>query len=236
MSLQSIKTSFVLVSTTIFSLFVVTATAFAIPPVIGDGCLPGDPCYVEPVKAVPTPTPAPVVIEEVEPVAPIVIEEDEPCLPFYATVGAGYIFPEKDEEVLSHLATEVRFGIYRFLDNVSFEFGVGYQPDVRNREHPDPGRFALSGDTASLSYFGDFLFHLTDETEGFDPYVSLGGGVIDYEDTLANGSTQWFVAGGAGAFVPLTETLFIKPDYRVRMVDENTEVNQLGIVALGTRF
>ncbi len=213
-----------------------SAPAAALPPLVGDGCLPGDPCYVAPPRA--QPKPIPVEIIEPEPVTPIVIEEDECEYPLYATVGASYVFMEKDETVLNHLmAPELKIGFYRMLDYTSFEFGAAYSGRVRNREHPNPGAYRLPQDTQVFDYFADFLFHLTDEEEGFDPYLTLGGGLKHYRDKLEDGDhTALYAAAGAGAFMNISEQVFFKPDYRVMMVDEDTEVNQKASLALGVRF
>ena len=210
---------------------------------ISGGCVPGDPCYEAPKPEWREET-APVVIEpkaaEVEPVpvAPEPVEvEPERAGNFYATIGGGYSFLEKDEEILGHQVYEIRVGYYRLFPKLSAEFGVGYLPDVRDREHPSRGSFALGSDTSGVRLLGDLLIHFHEDIEEtFDPYLALGAGVNIYDDALADGHSDVFGTLGLGSFIKIDDDFFIKPDYRIAVVGENTEVNHYAMIGLGMMF
>lgn len=190
-----------------------------------DGCLPGEPCYYGGSKQ------APVADTAVTPVA------SSDYQTFYATLGAGWNFLEKDQEILGHAIYEARVGAYRFAENLTAEIGVGIMPDIRNREHTGGG-FALSDDTSGVRLVADLLYHLDSNGDGkqFDPYVAIGAGALLYDDELKNGKEDWFVGAGAGAFVNLNDDFFLKPDYRLNSVGSNTELNHTVTLALGYRF
>lgn len=218
---------------TLFFVLVLNINAFA------GGCNPGEPCYQEP--------PAPVQRIEREPVRleePPLMIEPEPVVmlqkkKYYATVGAGFAFLEKDEEVLGQQVYDIRFGIFRFLPRFSSEIAFAYNPDVRNRKFPDAGRFKLEGETEAVSATASLLYHLKDEAESkkIDPYLAFGAGAIRYSKRLAHGHTDPYLETGIGTFININETFFVKPDYRVAVVGEkDTEVNQRGTISLGMRF
>lgn len=210
---------------------------------MADGCNPGEPCYQAPVRQQLS-APIPEFHEEVPvsgtpQVSRLTPQQRQKCGEAYGTLGAGWQFLEKDEEVLSYGVLEAKVGVYRALPNVSFEAGFGYMPNVRNREYPDPGRYAVDTDTHGIRGSVDALFHLKNESQakGFDPYVSLGGGLVHYDKKLAHGHTDQFIETGVGAFIGMENKVFIKPDYRIGMVGvEDTEVNQRATVSVGSKF
>lgn len=197
-----------------------------------DGCFPGEPCYYQETKksaAMPA---------EPEPFQPIASPAEEMMSPrnFYVSLGAGYAFLEKDQEILGHQLYDLRFGAYRFAKNLSAELGVGIMPDIRRRQFTG-GRFTLPDDTSGVRLLGELLFHLNDDADAdIDPYGALGVGVNLYEDDLKNGGDAVFGSAGVGAFVNLNDSWFIKPDYRIMMVGEDTEVNHSAMLSLGYRF
>lgn len=203
------------------SLFLVAACLLMQPlSSFADGCF-GDNCYDA--------TPKKVAAVAAEP-AEMMMEPG-----YYGTIGAGWRFMEKDEEILGHVITEVKAGAYRFTPDFSAEVGFGYAPDVRNREFPS-GEFRLDSDTSYVRLTADLLYHPFEESkfESFDPYLAIGGGVNFYEDDLASGSNDLFYGGGFGAFVDLDEQFFVKPDYRVHNIDG--DLSQDATLALGVRF
>ena len=197
-----------------------------------DGCLPGDPCYEKPMaKKV-----APVAVPKREAAPTPVAAAPQVDSHFYTTVGAGWVFREKDEEILGHQAYEFKIGKYRFADQLSAEVGVAILPDVRRREFTSPGSFTLDDDTEGLRFSADLLYHFNEEASDVDPYLSIGGGVNTYQDDLEDGKSEWFAATGVGAFLNIDSCWFVKPDYRISVVDSDTEVNHFATVALGYRW
>ncbi len=199
--------------------FFLPVTAAALP-VYADGCLPGEPCYTAP--------PSKGVME------PVVMED---VSKYYGTIGGGWIFMEKDEPILGHQIYEVKLGAYRMVDeDISLEASVGYMPNTRARQYPNPGEYRLSGDTWGMQYTVDALFHLNDSGEDYEPYLSFGGGLQNFDKSLEDGHTQAFLQGGFGAFLHMCETTFIKPDYRLMMVDSDTELNHKVTLSVGMFF
>ncbi|MCB0334921.1 MAG: hypothetical protein KDD62_01405 [Bdellovibrionales bacterium] len=203
------------------------------------GCSPGEPCW-EPPFAAPEPAPMAEIPEtSMPPIQRLEPEQRRRVQEYYGTVGAGWVFLEKDEEYLGHQIYEARVGAYRFKPNVSAEFGFGYMPDVRSRKYPDPGRYRVDGDTHGIRASGDLLFHARPRSAAgsFDPYVSVGGGLVHYDKANADGHTDVFAETGVGAFIGMdTSKVFVKPDYRIGVVGSDTEVNQRATVAVGGKF
>lgn len=198
------------------------------------GCLPGEPCDDLPKVAAP---------ESAQIVAPVAVSEDEAYFneqPLYVFLSGGWTFHEKDEEVLGHQRYEVGVGAYRAFagDRLSIEASFAIMPDVRARKWPDQGRFKLDDDSEGLGARAELLYHLVTEedAESIDPFLAFGGGVNWYDDSLKDGHSRVMATLGAGAFVNLTDRWFVRPDYRVAMAGENTEVNQLVSVGVGYRF
>lgn len=221
----------------VFTLAVVLSFSFN---AFAGGCNPGEPCYEEPIQAQAAP---PIPREPVKMYEPPIIEPEPVVMlqkkKYYATVGAGFSFLEKDEEVLGQQIYDIRFGLFRFLPRLSAELAFAYHPDVRNREFPDRGRFRVTGDTSAISATASVLYHLFDEKENrfFDSYLAFGGGFVHYNKKLKHGSTDPYLEAGAGTFINIAENVFVKPDYRVAVVgNEDTEVNQRATISLGVRF
>lgn len=209
--------------------------SFFVANVHADGCFPGDPCYVKPKPMAPPPAYKPKPMMKKKPMAAAPMSKTPG---FYVAAGVAYNFLEKDEEILGHLDYNLKIGAYRFLENLSAEFGFALMPDIRNREHPSPGAFALADDTEGERYSLEFLYHLDSEgaSKQVDPYVALGVGLNEYDDDLAEGDNAVFLSTGLGAFVNITDTFFVKPDYRLMMVGDDTEVNHNVGAAVGLRF
>ena len=199
-------------------------SVFFVVGVHADGCLPGDPCYIKAKKPV-----APV---EVAPVAAGVTPQT-----FYLTAGAGWNFLEKDESILGHQVFDIRAGAYHFAPNWSAELGVGFMPDIRRRQHGSG--YTLADDTDGIRLLGDLLYHFDSDGENadVDPYLAFGAGVNLFDDDIKpDEDSTWFVGTGIGAFVNLTETIFLKPDYRLMVVDNESEVNHNVMLHLGWKF
>lgn len=204
------------------------------------GCNPGEPCYQKPnqVPVAPPMPREPLKLDEppvIEPEPVVMLQKKK----YYATVGAGFSFLEKDEEVLGQQIYDIRFGLFRFLPRLSAELAFAYHPDVRNRKFPDRGRFRVNGDTSAISATASLLYHLHEENEKrfFDTYLAFGAGAVHYDKKLKYGSTDPYLEAGAGAFINIHENVFVKPDYRVAVVgEEDTEVNQRATISLGVRF
>ncbi len=215
-------------------LLVLLSLGFLVSNASADGCFPGEPCYYKkpaaPVQAKPV-MPA---VEKAEPIAMAPVSSDT----FYVSVGAGWEIREKDEEMLNSATYDVRFGGYHIADRISAEVGFGFSPDIRNREYPGANRFALTEDNSAMRFFGDVMYHLEEDSKGaeFDPYAALGMGVNIYDDATSEGDTAIYAQTGVGAFFNLTPEWFVKPDYRVQMVGENTEVNHLVTLSVGYKF
>jgi peptidoglycan-associated lipoprotein len=157
--------------------------------------------------------------------------------PWYATVGGGYIFTEKDEQVLGHQLYEIRLGRH-LSDRFTLEGGFGGMPYVRARSSFAPGKERLDRDTTGYRFTTDALYHIGDQDDSsvFDPYLGFGGGIIKYDEDVDDGHTELFLAAGPGTFVNFSDTLFAKGDYRVAMVGADTQVNHHVLLSLGYRW
>lgn len=157
--------------------------------------------------------------------------------PYYATLGAGYMFLEGDEEVLDQQVYEARLG-YRVNPRWSLETGFGIMPDVRAREYPSSGMYKLDGDTSGFRFIADALYHLDEDAynQQIDPYLAFGVGLAHYNKELEDGHTDLLLSSGVGAFVALNDRWFVKPDYRIAMVGHDTEVNHHALISLGYRW
>lgn len=209
----------------------VCALALVLQPgmAIADGCKAGEPgCYKDSVKKRTVESAAK---QEKE----VLVAQQYDNNKFYATIGAGWRAIEKDEEILGHMIFDLKFGAFRFQPNWSAEIGVGYAPDVRNREYPS-GSGGLDKNTTYTRFTADALYHLQEQesVENFDPYLAFGGGINLYEDELSSGNDDWFWGGGFGSFINLDESFFLKPDYRLH--DTKGDLSQEVTLALGVKF
>lgn len=153
---------------------------------------------------------------------------------YYATIGAGYSFLEKDEEVLGQQLYEVRAGM-RANENWSYEAGFGIMPDVRRREFREGNYYTLDDDTSGFRFVVDALYHL-ENFDSHEPYIAFGGGLIHYNKALEDDHTDLFLSSGVGTFININKNWFVKPDYRVAMVGHDTEVNHTALFSIGYRF
>lgn len=153
---------------------------------------------------------------------------------YYVTAGAGYLFLEKDEELLGQQLYEVRVGMHT-SPRWTFEAGFGGMPDARNRNFRRPELLVLEDDTWGYRFVVDALYHFYDDAWGssFDPYLGMGGGIAVYDEELEDGHNDLFVGVGPGAFFGLNDDWFAKADYRVAMVGHDTEVNHHVLLSLG---
>lgn len=156
---------------------------------------------------------------------------------YHASLGAGYNFLEKDEEILAHQNYEARLG-YRASDRWTFEGGFGGFPYVRRRKFPRRGFHTLDGDTSGFRFIGEALYHWDREAyrSSIDPYLAVGLGIAHYNKELEDGHNDVFMTAGAGTFIDITNRWFFKPDYRVAMVGHDTEVNHYALFSLGYRW
>lgn len=204
------------------SIFFLIVSIFIFSQAYAGGCLPGDPCYYAG-KSSP---------------AMADVEKPSDRATMYATIGGGWIAMEKDQEILGHQIYEAKLGAYHFAPNWSAEVGFGFLPDIRNRQFPGAGRFALPEDTSGVRLTTDLLYHFDENgaDKTFDPYAAVGAGVVWYDDKLKNGNSDVFGGIGFGTFIDLGDNFFLKPDYRANVVGGNTEINQVATIALGYKF
>ncbi len=215
-------------------LLVLLSLGFLVSNASADGCFPGEPCYYKKPAAPAQAKPVMPAVVKSEPVAMETVSSDT----FYVSLGGGFEIREKDNELLDSHTFDVRFGGYHIAPRISAEVGFGFSPDIRNRQHPGANRFFLSEDTSAIRFFGDVMYHLEEDSKGaeVDPYVALGLGVNKYEDPTSDGNTALYAQTGVGAFLNLTPEWFVKPDYRIQMVGENTQVNHLLTLSVGYKF
>lgn len=156
---------------------------------------------------------------------------------YYASVGAGITLMEMDEEIKNHGFYEIRGG-GKIADMTSLEAGIGFMPEIANRKYYPDDRFRLDSDTWGWRADIDVLFHLDEEgmQKGFDPYIAVGVGNNHYKDRLEQGQNDVFLDAGVGAFYDLNKSWFLRPDYRVAMVGEDTEVNHFLSLNLGYQW
>lgn len=150
---------------------------------------------------------------------------------WYASAGAGYWFMEGDEAFNGGGLYEIKVG-NDLTPAYSIEGGVGLLPllDARDNGPSDT-------DSKGIDFRFDVLYHLDQSTDRvFDPYLSLGGGIQLVDKTLQHGNGIWYAGPGFGFFYDLTESMFMRADYRLEVATQNSELHHSALASIGFRW
>ena len=159
--------------------------------------------------------------------------EDDSAWQF--SLGGGFAFYESDEEVESGQLYQLKLG-YSPNTRWTFEGGVGLLPYLNNNSSSS---FQLEDEVLGVNFALDALYHLNSDLDRtIDPFISLGGGGLLYDESLEHGSFDPYAALGGGLMYhcPRKSNWFIRADYRLLMVDSDTEWNHHALFSIGYRW
>jgi len=87
---------------------------------------------------------------------------------------------------------------------------------------------------------GDALWTFLGEPDPtWNPYLAAGGGVHLYgRDVEEDSRNKWFVDAGLGSFFYMGQDMewFLRPDYRLMVVDDEGEITHLALLSIGYRW
>ena len=158
--------------------------------------------------------------------------------PWYVGFGLNYIHFEGDEPVNPGVGPGIKLG-YDMNEFFGMEVGVNYYPKLDNSDFgPDSDRFQLDDAIYAASLQLDALLHLRNSKNlRWDPYVSIGGNLMYYEEDLGDDSNPEIVlAAGAGLFYHFNDTWSARADYRTAVAGADTEFNQIIFVGANYRW
>jgi outer membrane protein OmpA-like peptidoglycan-associated protein len=124
---------------------------------------------------------------------------------------------------------EAKLDLYPSLDGAS-----GENP-TRVRLGGNRGRTPKAKDTMAARIGSDVIFHLRNvENLRFDPYLSLGGGIMTYEEKVPGGSTDIHLNAGGGVMYHWGDAWAVRLDVQPVLAGSKTEANLL--YALGVNY
>lgn len=154
---------------------------------------------------------------------------------WYLAPSVGWLKFEGDEEVEDNaLLLSLRVG-WDHTDWWTWEGGVGWAPHLRENKRYDipTGQWVsrleeTAGpgvhDTWAVMLTFDGLFHFT-RWDRVDPYLSIGGGVTYYGDTLGDGQMDPAARVGAGLMYHFNDEWAVRVDGRFYFAGKDTEAN-----------
>lgn len=155
--------------------------------------------------------------------------------PNYASVGIGRIKFEGDEEVKDGNALLLRLG-HDYNAWWSVEGELGWFPKLEARTFEDD-RFHLDDDTWALRLGVDLLLHLRNPNNlHWDPYLSIGGGLMYYGEDMGSGRDDFFVGYGAGLMYHFNDSWALRGDFRQAIAGSDTEFNALFSLGVNYRW
>jgi OOP family OmpA-OmpF porin len=156
--------------------------------------------------------------------------------PWYAGAGVGYIHYEGDEPVNSGASVALRLG-YDFNEFFGTELGFDYFGDLDNSEFDNPDRFQLDDSISAVQFSLSGLLHLRNQDNlHWDPYLTVGANVINYEEDLGNGSTELALVGGAGLFYHFNDVWSIRGEIKTGVAGDDTEFNDFASGTVNYRW
>ena len=155
--------------------------------------------------------------------------------PWTVSGGPGFMKFEGDEEVEDGFMLNLRLG-YDFNPWWAVELSANIMPSLDNRTFDDD-RFALDDSIWAFGIGPDVLLHLRNtEDLHFDPFLSVGGALMVYEEDLGSGSTDFLLHGGGGVMWHFNEELAMRADIRTGLVGGDTEAKLFGSVGMVYRI
>lgn len=156
--------------------------------------------------------------------------------PWYAGLGLGYQHYEGDEQVDYGIFLGGRLG-YDFNRFFGVEFGLDFAPAIKDGSFKDPNRDLLKDDIWGLRLALDGLLHLRNARNlRWDPYLSLGVGMMYYEEDLEGDNPEFMVNAGAGLFYHFNDVWSMRIDWRSAVAGADTEFNQYLFVGANYRW
>ena len=155
---------------------------------------------------------------------------------WYASFGVGSIGFEGDQVIVDSPLFTARLG-YDYSAWWSFEFAASYAPKLAEAARYDyPEDTVISRlqevagtgvrDTWGLWTSVDALLHAS-RWERLDPYISVGGGFINYGVDLGNGKMEPAIRAGAGVMWHFNDEWAVRGDVRTFLAGNDTEANIL---------
>jgi outer membrane protein OmpA-like peptidoglycan-associated protein len=158
--------------------------------------------------------------------------------PWTASAGLGYMSFEGDEEVENGMFLSLKGG-YDFNPHWAVELGLDYMPKLNAREFNQEffeNRYELEDDIWGARLGVDVLYHLrSTKNLHFDPYLSLGGSLFLWEESLGAGTSEPALTGGGGMFYHFDDQWGIRFDVRTMLASEETEGRVIGMIGASWR-
>ncbi len=162
--------------------------------------------------------------------------------PWYVGIGPGYVHYEGNEPVNPGPYVALRLG-YDFSQFFSLEGGMDIMPSLdattptASRSNPlvDAGKTGTSAEALKL----DAMFHLRNTKDlHWDPYLSLGGYTIYYNDDIGQSRPEFALNGGIGLAYHFNDVWAVRGDWRsaITTTDANHEFNQFMTATLDYRW
>lgn len=156
--------------------------------------------------------------------------------PWYVGGGLGYQHYEGDEQVDRGVFLGGRLG-YDFNKYAGVEFGLDFAPVVKDGDFKDPNRDLLHEDVWALRLAVDGLLHLRNAHNlHWDPYLSVGGGMMYYEEDFGNSNPELMVNAGVGLFYHFNDVWSARFDWRSAVAGADTEFNQYLFAGVNYRW
>lgn len=162
--------------------------------------------------------------------------------PWYFGFGPGYVHYEGNEPVNPGPYLAFRLG-YDYSSFFSLEGGLDIMPSLdattatASRKNPliEAGKNGTSAEALKL----DAMFHLRNTKNlHWDPYLSVGGYTIYYNDDIGQSRPEFALNGGVGLAYHVNDAWAVRGDWRSALTttDSNHEFNQFVTLTLDYRW
>lgn len=146
--------------------------------------------------------------------------------PWYLGVGGGYIQYEGDQPVNPGGYLSLRLG-YDFNSFFSLEGGLDLMPNLSATDdtpsHPNQLRQDGKSGTSAEAVKLDALFHLRNTKDlHWDPYLSVGGYAMFYNDDIGISNPNLLVNAGAGLAYHFNDIWAVRGDWRSAIMNNDT--------------
>ncbi len=146
--------------------------------------------------------------------------------PWYTGGGVGLFWYEGDQQVDPSPFLGARLG-YDHNAFFSTELGLNLAPQLKDGSFKDPNRDKLDHDIWGIGLSVDEMLHLRNANDlHWDPYLSVGGALVYYEDMISKQNPELALQVGAGLIYHLNDVWAVRFDFRSGVAGSNTEFNQ----------